>query len=295
MEQLKQTYCRYDMVCDNPKGDGVEIVHMPEFFSTKPDIETSLAHVHPFYEIVWFSKGAGTHTVDFADYPVADNTLFFISPGQVHSFDGNHHCQGMVIKICAHLIDDAPEADSVLLKYNVFGAYDSVPFRRITPRCAEIIAGIASKLEQETLHTGHIGHRDYMQALVKMMIIQIERCQDERSAPVFTPARSAHRTFLAFRREIERNYRTTHTVKEYADRLGVSTKSLTNHVAECSDFSPLEMINNRITLEAKRMLRYSDMMVKEIAAAVGFEDPSYFIKFFKRMAKCSPAEYRTPQ
>lgn len=295
MEHLKQTYCRYDMVCDNPKGNGVEIVRMPEFFSSKPEIETSLTHVHPFYEIVWFSKGSGVHTVDFADYPVADNTLFFISPGQVHSFDSSHDSRGMVIKVCAHLIDDRSDPESMLLKYNVFGTYDSVPYRRITPRCAETIAGIATMLEQESGNADSIGHKDYMQALVRMMIIHVERCQDEKSYAVFSPARTAHRTFLAFRREIERSYRTTHTVKEYARRLGVSTKSLTNHVAECSEYSPLEMINNRITLEAKRMLRYSDMMIKEIAAALGFDDPSYFIKFFKRLTKCSPAEYRTPQ
>lgn len=294
MEHLKQTFCRYDMVCDNPKGNGVEIVRMPEFFSSKPEIETSLAHVHPFYEIVWFSKGAGTHTVDFADYPVADNTLFFISPGQVHSFDGNRHCQGMVIKVCSHLIDESQNTDG-LLKYNVFGTYDSVPYKRITPECADTIAHLAGMLERETGMGGSIGHNDYLQALVKMMIIHIERCQTGQHSGIFSPGRAAHRTFLAFRREIESSYRTTHTVKEYARRLGVSTKSLTNHVGECSEYSPLEMINNRIILEAKRMLRYSDMMIKEIADALGFDDPSYFIKFFKRLTKCSPAEYRTPQ
>lgn len=90
MDQLKQTFCRYDMVCDNPKGNGVEIIKMPDFFDIKPELETSLTHVHPFYEIVWFQKGKGTHTVDFTEYPVLDHTLFFIAPGQVHSFDNNH-------------------------------------------------------------------------------------------------------------------------------------------------------------------------------------------------------------
>ena len=74
--------------------------------------------------------------------------------------------------------------------------------------------------------------------------------------------------------------------------LNVSTKTLTLYVNECSNNSPLELINNRIVLEAKRLLRYSILSVKEIAFRLGFEDPSYFGKFFKRLVRQSPADYR---
>lgn len=295
MEQLKHTFCRYDMVCDNPKGNGVEIVRMPEFFDSKPELETSLSHVHPFYEIVWFQKGEGTHTVDFTEYPVSDNTIFFIAPGQVHSFDHNHNQQGLVMKVCTHLLDNMIADDGVLLKYNVFNTYDSLPFKQVTPECTKRVNDILSMLEKETGKAGEIGHNNYMRSLVAMMLIEIERCQIAGNAPFFSTSRTAHRVFLAFRREIEHNFRRMHTVKEYAELLNVGTKSLTNYVSECSSFSPLEMINNRIVLEAKRMLRYSDMMVKEIAAELGFDDASYFNKFFKRHVKCSAAEYRTPE
>lgn len=295
MEQLKQTFCLYDMVCDNPKGNGVEIVHMPGFFQEKPEIETARSHVHPFYEIVWFKKGRGIHTVDFNEYPVQDNMFFFIAPGQVHTFDDCHDSEGLVMKVCTHLMGGTELGDGVLLKYNVFNNYDGVPYRRITPECALRVQTIVDALEQESQNRDALGHKDYLQSLVRMLLIEIERCQVSHNETAFTTGRVAHRTFLAFRREIEHGYRRMHTVKEYADVLGVSTKSLTNYVAECSEYTPLEMINNRIILEAKRMLRYSDMMVKEIAFSLGFEDPSYFVKFFKRLVKVSPAEYRTPE
>lgn len=295
MEQLKQTFCLYDMVCDNPKGNGVEIVHMPSFFTSKPDIETSRAHVHPFYEIVWFRKGKGVHSVDFMDYPVSDNTIFFISPGQVHSFDGNQDSEGIVMKVCTHLLNDGVTGDRRLLKYNVFNAFDSVPYKKISNECAKVLSHIINFIEEEERNSAEIGHTDYLQSLVTMMLIQIQRDQLEQSVTVFSPNRTAHRIFLAFRREIENNFRTMHTVKEYADKLNVSTKTLSNYVAECSEYSPLELINNRVILEAKRMLRYSDKMVKQIASELGFDDPSYFNKFFKRLVKCSAAEYRTPE
>ena len=295
MEELKKTYCRYDIVCDNPKGKSVEIYHMPEFFEMNPEIETSRTHVHSFYEIVWFRKGRGFHTVDFSDYPISDNTIFFISPGQLHSFDKNHEQEGFVLKVCDSLLSDISSGEGVLLQYNVFNTYDSVPYKKITAERAEMIAEIRAMLEDEIAKGDEIGHKDYVQSLVTMLLIKIERSKIEQNHTIFSPTRTSHRTFLAFRRAIEENYKKMHTVKEYAELLNVSTKTLTNYVAECTEHSPLEMINNRIILEAKRMLRYSDMMVKEIAANLGFDDPSYFNKFFRRMVKCSAAEYRTPE
>ncbi|MCF0179696.1 MAG: helix-turn-helix domain-containing protein [Bacteroidales bacterium] len=295
MEQLKQTFCLYDMVCDNPKGNGLEITRLPDFFSLKPELETRRIHVHPFYEIIWFKKGEGLHTVDFTQYPVTDNTVFFIAPGQVHSFDSHRNVEGYVMKICSNILNEDSYRDGVLLKYNLFNAHDGMPFKQINEQYAHSIEGIFDSIEKEVEDIDAIGHKEYLQALVKMLLIQIERCQVEQNNPVFSTTRTAHRMFLAFRREIEHNYHKLHTVKEYASLLHISTRTLTNYVAECSSFSPLEMINNRIILEAKRMLRYSDMMIKEIAFRLGFEDPSYFVKFFKRLVKCSPAEYRTPE
>ena len=74
--------------------------------------------------------------------------------------------------------------------------------------------------------------------------------------------------------------------------LNITSKTLTQYVGECSTQSPLSLINNRIILEAKRLLRYSNFSVKEIAFRLGFEDPSYFVKFFKRLVHRSPADYR---
>ena len=295
MENLKKTYCRFDMVCDNPRGNNVEISHMPEFFDTHPAIETSLIHVHPFYEIVWFRKGGGVHTVDFTDYEVVDNSIFFIAPGQIHSFGNMHDAEGYVIKICSHLLNHQSFTESVLLKYNVFNTYDSVPFKRIPAESAAAIAEIVEMIEEEATKSDDLGHEDYLLSLVTLLLVSIERSKLEQDGPVFSTTRIPHRTFLAFRQAIEQNFRSLHTVKEYADLLNITTKTLTNYVSECSRFSPLEMINNRIILEAKRLLRYSDLMVKEIAAELGFDDPSYFNKFFKRLAKCTAAEYRTPE
>ena len=106
MNELKEIFCRYDMVCDNPSGVGMELYRMPEFFQQLKGMETDIMHLHGFYEIIWFQKGSGTHYVDFNQYAIAPGTIIFISPGQIHSFDTKHDQEGYVLKICAELFDD---------------------------------------------------------------------------------------------------------------------------------------------------------------------------------------------
>lgn len=293
MENLKKIYCRYDMVCEAPTGGGVEIIAMPHFFTTKPIIETQQSHVHNFYEIVWFTEGEGVHTVDFSDYPVAPGTLFFVAPGQVHSFGADYEGQrGYVIKICSDLMGETCGADLDNLRYRLLDA-GAVPTRRLDTETAARLERIVAQLREENALVGAVGHKDYLRALVRMLVINIERAC-ESCADVPAPRSStAQSTFVAFRRLIDQQHRRLHSVKEYASLLGVSTKTLTNHVAECSPHSPLEIINARLVLEAKRMLRYSNMMVKEIAFELGFDDPSYFVKFFKRHTGQLPADFRS--
>lgn len=83
-----------------------------------------------------------------------------------------------------------------------------------------------------------------------------------------------------------------HTVQEYADRLNISSRTLTKYVNQSAHRSPLQIINDRILLEAKRQLCHSALSIKEIGYQLGFEDPSYFVKFFKRLTGKMPSEFR---
>jgi len=292
MEELKKTFCRYEMVCDNPSGAGLEIYHMPEFFELRHGMETDRVHLHGFYEIIWFQEGSGVHYIDFNEYPVEPGIIFFISPGQIHSFDNRHDQKGVVLKICPEFLSDESNGASGYLRYNIFNAFDHLPYTRISEHDSASLSAIIEALQNELEEGSKIGHRDYLQSLVKLFLIKVQRNNSEASTNILNPVRISHRTFLEFRKLLENNYTKLHTVKDYVNLLNVSTKTLTQYVNECSVYSPLEVINNRIVLEAKRLLRYSTLTVKETAFRLGFEDPSYFVKFFKRLAGQSPADYR---
>lgn len=276
MESLKETFCRYDIVCDNPRGVGVDLYYMPEFFKIQQGIETETMHMHGFYEIIWFQEGEGIHYVDFSQYPITPGSIFFISPGQLHSFDSKHNQKGVVLKICPELFDDFIGKPKVNIQESDSGDL------------MLLIKAIGNELQKGDCP----GHKEAIRALVKLFIIKIRRSCTGTDTEVLNPLKASHKAFVKFRQLIEENYCRLHTVKDYASLLNVTTKTLTLYVKECSRYSPLELINNRIILEAKRLLRYSHLSVKEIAFRLGFEDPSYFVKYFKRIVKQSPADYR---
>jgi AraC-like DNA-binding protein len=93
--------------------------------------------------------------------------------------------------------------------------------------------------------------------------------------------------------KIEDNYTQSHEVADYADMLNISPGHLSQVVKEQSGSSAITHIHDRLIMESKRLLFHTDHSIKEIAFRLGFEDASYFNRFFKRMVNDTPVAYRT--
>lgn len=268
-----------------------EMMEMPDFCNRRYN-NPFVAHLHGFYQILYFRNGEGCHFVDFKRYPVHGNMLFFISPGQIHYFDRQIRSEGTILHFNESFLSDENSSESVFLKYNMFNAFDTEPFCRLSDADAERFNLLIRHLRQETANRTLFAHRDYLKYLVQLFLIEAQRVGSWNVENLLCPNDTANRLFIRFRQMLENHYTRMHTVKEYAAALNVSSKTLTNCVAESSRSTPLKLINDRIVLEAKRQLFYSDIKVKEIAYLLGFEDPSYFVKFFKRQTGSLPAEFR---
>lgn len=282
----------YNNVCDALDNDGFHIDHLPEMFDYDTK-DNSRAHVHTFYEILWFQEEGGVHTVDFHSYNVEANSLFFLSPGQVHHFDGNTRHKGVALRFCTDFLKDEKDDEDIFIKYNVFNAFDSSPYcvikeDKVIVNLKELIV----KMEEEQKKVDNFGHLDLLSSLVKIFLINVHRHGQKKGTLPLDTVKPSHRLFVLFRKMLEQEYFHLHLVKDYANKLNVSTKTLSNSVIECSNKAPLTFINDRVLLEAKRLLRFTDLMVKEVAYRLGYEDPSYFVKFFKRQTGVLPSEFR---
>lgn len=282
---------KYSAVCAAPGGNGFRIEHMPELFD-RAEVDDCSPHVHSFYEILWFQEGTGRHTVDFVTYDVRPGTIFFLSPGQVHHFDVKSGYRGLAIKLCTDFMRDEDCAGNLFLKYNVFHTFDTAPYYNIDEATADELAVLAGTMEEEAQRYGEFGNVDVLKSLLRIFLVKILRHGHQESALPLDTLRPSHQLFIQFRKLVEQEFTRLHTVQEYADRLNVATRTLNKCVNECSQKSPLAFINDRVVLEAKRMIRYTGLMIKEIAYELGYDDTSYFVKLFKRHTGYLPSDFR---
>ncbi|MGI6232358.1 MAG: AraC family transcriptional regulator [Prevotella sp.] len=288
---MKDDFTTYYLHEDKHSGLEFEMQFMPQFFTDHPHGPME-PHRHDFYQIIWFQRGHGTHQVDFVDYPVADNTIFFVAPGQVHAFDTNTDAKGVIIHFNASFLNDEDSPESLFLKYNVFNNLNSAPYCKVTREEEERLMNIVNELNREYCLTGAFAHHDYMAYLIRLFLIRVQRSGECSTRVKFYVSNNANVVFVKFRQLLEQNFTKIHTVQEYASMLGVSLRSLNDYVRESSHRTPLQVINDRIALEAKRQIRHSPLSIKEIGYQLGFEDPSNFVKFFKRVTGQKPTDYR---
>ena len=136
------------------------------------------------------------------------------------------------------------------------------------------------------------GNQEMLRLLARILLLELHRNAIRKNAINPNEPSASERLFVKFRNLLEEEYMHLHLVSEYAERLDVSTKTLTNAVKSVTGQTPLEYINERLLLDSKRLLRFSDLMVKEIAFQLGFNDPSNFVKFFKRQTGYLPSDFQ---
>jgi len=132
---------------------------------------------------------------------------------------------------------------------------------------------------------------EMLRMLMARFIIKSTRLLKAKEGIVETPKSSKVDLLRSFNFLVEQHFRKEHSVGFYADELYKSPKTLSNNFAKLNR-SPLQIIHERIVLEAKRLLIYTDKTAKEIAYEVGFEDASHLSRLFKKHTSQSPSEFK---
>lgn len=259
---------------------------------SKENNEAYRPHTSQYYRIIWFMDDGGEFEVDSNRYTFSAGTLFFLTPGQVNAFVEGKTPGGTGIRFCEQFLSDESSMESIFLKYDLFDTNDRVPYIIIGEGERETLLMLLNAMRQEMNRKDAFAHKDYLQHLLHLFLITIQRRGNNENEKRLCINCQADRIFVRFRQQLEHNFHEKHSVQYYAALLNISSKTLTRVVAEAANTTPLKIINSRLALEAQRLLQYSDMKVKEIAYHLGFEDPSNFVKFFKRQTGKMPTSYR---
>lgn len=267
------------------------ILKMDEVRSIHPETENEF-HSHNFYTISWFIQGTGSYIVNFQTLTIEPNTIFFTAPKQIVKTENLQNEKGFAFAFSEDFLLHLDREAFYQIKYGLFFNNNGVMRCKVKESTQNELEAIISAMKKEISEGKElISHTSYLAALFSLFLFTIERkCLDDNV--LLNTKDFSYKTFLEFRDKIEHNCHKLHLVKDYVKMLNVSLPSLAASTQKYAGTTPLKMINMRITLEAKRLLYYTPLRVKEISALLGFDDPSYFVKFFKRNVGMTPAEFK---
>ena len=241
------------------------------------------------YEILWVDSGSGTHAIDFRDYPIGANTLFCLTPGQVHAAHIQAPVRGARMRFQADTVSGGRVAQGFLRSLDFFHRIDLDPVIALDEEEAQPLLALLRDLMLEVAQEG-FGRALAIQARLRLFLIQLQRlCLEARR---MGPPTAAQVWLDEYQRLIDQHYQAKRNVQDYAALLGISPGHLTNICTELVGQPAGALLRNRILLEAKRLLAHTERTAAEIGAELHFEDPSYFGRFFRRETGQSPLAFR---
>ena len=133
---------------------------------------------------------------------------------------------------------------------------------------------------------------EMLRMLLVRLIIKVTRLAKKKYLGTEEVVEEKFNLIRQFNLLVEIHFRKEHQINFYAKLLNKSSKTISNYFSLYSKKTPLQIIQDRIITEAKRLFYYTDKSVKEIADEIGFEDAAHFSKFFKKCTSQNPSELR---
>ncbi|WP_343696787.1 helix-turn-helix domain-containing protein [Flavobacterium sp.] len=244
-------------------------------------------HRHDSYLMVFFTKGSGKHEVDFDQFEIKRGSLFVLQPGQMHHWSLSEDVEGFVI-IFSQELYNLYFGQKKINDYNFYHSIHNRPEMVFEEAEIPKILPYFNLLIQENSKDNKF-QLDKLLNLLDCIHIEVSRKYSETYSH---QAHSYNIKINKFESLLEEYFRTQKLPSFYAEKLNITLKHLNRICNEILQKTATEVITDRVILEIKRMLIDKQLAVNEVAFKVGYEDYSYFSRFFKKQTGMSPTEFR---
>jgi AraC-like DNA-binding protein len=243
-------------------------------------------HRHNFFFMLLVQSGEGVHEIDFVPHAVTDGSVFLLRPGQVHQLCLKTGATGYLMEFDTEFYRPTDKSSAHRFR-RAAGKNrchpETATFERLNALLSDVFEEYTNKDD---------GYADAIKATLEIFFINYIR--QSKSPDSINPATNAYiqERFEEFTELVERNFKTHKQVSHYADLMNLSSYQLNEITKTTIGKTASLMIDEYIILEAKRYLLATASQIKEIADHLGYEDPSYFIRFFRKHTGLSPDAFR---
>ena len=260
--------------------------NLPEHL--QPDACNPTPHRHSFYEILHLTGGRGTNYIDFQPYPITPGTLYCLAPGQVHFWQVEEPVQGHALLFEESFLISEPIQRCRNSEIAFFQCLEQ-PVIHLDESQENRVHTMLDNLEAE-FNSNLFSRTSALRAMLHLFIVEVQRLQGLQSTLLAGGTDLGLTTQYQYL--LRQGVSMATTVEMYADQLQVSPSRLRHAIKKSTGRSPGQLLRKELLLEAKRLLAHSSLSVAEICFRLGFEDPSYFSRFFKRESGHSPRHFR---
>lgn len=290
---------RYRLYGEPPAEPELRFVHLETIpdrmrlhnWEVRPHRHDGLSHA-----LLVTAKG-GRLTADAGDWEFQAPALILVPARAVHGFRFAPDTDGLVLTMADGFLSSvqAAAADPALAEVLTLpGVLDLGGDAAERGQLRGAFAGVRRELQASTaLAEGRPGRGAAIAAHVTLILVAAARLAAARRAAALEAAPSPDATLVArLRLLVEERFREHWPVERYAAGLGVTAGRLNAACRRVAGCSTLQLVHDRLMLEAKRLLLYTGLGTGEIGYALGFEDPAYFSRFFAKRAGRSPLAFR---
>lgn len=263
-------------------AEGFSIQHISALPTLRNALEQSI-HRHDFFYLLALEQASGTHEIDFVPYEVSHHSLAFMRPGQVHQHALNTQGSGYLLAFTPAFYHPANPALHQLLR-----KASSINFYHFSPEAFAKLLKMMDAMQLE-YRDKRLGYQEVIKAHLSIFFTELVRQSNQPTQAGSLYQQERLDEFLLL---VENQLTTQKSPAQYAQQMNLSVYQLNAITKATLGKTSSSIINDYVVLEAKRHLLATSLRVNQIAYQLGYEDVSYFIRFFRKHMGCSPQAFR---
>lgn len=242
-----------------------------------------------YFDITIITEGNGTFTIDDHEQEIKQGCVFFSSPGQIRKWNTTQTPKGYVLIFEDEFLCTFFNDKQFTKQLSCFNFCDSPPVVELSPEDFLKLTGLLEEINAELL-SFKSNDKHILRALLYQTLIFLNR--KYVAAYPLAAKKSTNRYIEQFTQLVENNFNQERAVEYYAQKLYITSGHLNSIVKEHYGISAKRYILNRTILEAKKLLRYTDMTIEQIAGHLHYESTTYFTKIFREHTNITPLNFR---